>query len=66
MNDNLDELEHRIGLLIEDIEDGHGDYKYLPGFYETLAIIRGMKNGNGTGKMLSLWNKVQDTQAPHL
>lgn len=44
--EELSKLEHRLGLLIEDIEDGHGDYKLLPGFYETLAIIRGMRNEN--------------------
>lgn len=54
-------LEHRLGILIEDIESGRGDYKYLPGFYETLAIIRGIKNGDGTGKVFFMRNQVQDT-----
>lgn len=36
-----EEAEKKISLKIEDIEDGKGDYKLLPGFYEALAILRG-------------------------
>lgn len=39
----LEAVEKRISLIVEDIEDGHGDYKLLAGFYEALAIIREAK-----------------------